>query len=231
MLFILTFRKQLTRFRTMFENTYFSFFSDLKKTWLFTFFEMTYQKVVKSHQQKFSPQYVTKEWSLFSMITVIQFLAPKSHCWTFWLIGSIGRNKITNATWLRPELVTLSTSIPTSNRCSCSRWITRKQTSTGNVGQCRILTAVKRTINIKQPYIRVSKLNIWLDYDANRSLTIVNAVCKSAKTSSYLTIEWRWSVSTDTLVNLRIRTSLMWRIFKIVSVCLHSVLPQLGFFH
>jgi len=23
---------------------------------------MTYQKVVKSHQQKFSPQYITKEW-------------------------------------------------------------------------------------------------------------------------------------------------------------------------
>jgi len=42
---------------------------------------MTYQKVVKSHQQKFSSQYVTKEWSVRSMITVIQFLAPKSHCW------------------------------------------------------------------------------------------------------------------------------------------------------
>jgi len=41
---------------------------------------MTYQKVVKSHQQKFSPQYVTKEWPLRSMITVIQFLAAKSHC-------------------------------------------------------------------------------------------------------------------------------------------------------
>ena len=37
---------------------------------------MTYQKVVKSHQQKFSPQYVTKEWSLRSMITAMQFLVP-----------------------------------------------------------------------------------------------------------------------------------------------------------
>ena len=27
----------------------------------YVFFEMTHQKVVKSHQQKFSPQYVTKE--------------------------------------------------------------------------------------------------------------------------------------------------------------------------
>jgi len=27
----------------------------------YVFFEMTYQKIVKSHQQKFSPQYVTKE--------------------------------------------------------------------------------------------------------------------------------------------------------------------------
>ena len=35
------------------------------------------------------------------MITVIQFLAPKSHCRTFWLIGSIGLNKITNATKLQ----------------------------------------------------------------------------------------------------------------------------------
>jgi len=42
----------------VFENTY--FFSYFKKH-DFTFFEMTYQKVVKSHQQKFSPQYVTKE--------------------------------------------------------------------------------------------------------------------------------------------------------------------------
>ena len=73
----------------------FRFLQFSKKHDFLRFFEMTYQKVVKSHQQKFSPQYVTKEWSLRSMITVMQFLAPKSHCWTFWLIGSIGRNKIT----------------------------------------------------------------------------------------------------------------------------------------
>jgi len=36
-------------------------FSDFKKHDFLRFFEMTYQKVVKSHQQKFSPQYVTKE--------------------------------------------------------------------------------------------------------------------------------------------------------------------------
>ena len=114
----------------------FSFFSDFKKTWLFTFFEMTYQKVVKSHKQKFSPQYVTKEWSLRSMITVIQFLAPRSNC-TYDFIHNRKRNRLT-----RPELVTLSTSIQTSNYCS--PWINRKQTSSGNVGQCRILTAVKR---------------------------------------------------------------------------------------
>jgi len=45
----------------VFENTYFSFFSDFKKHDFLRFFEMTYQKVVKSHQQKFSPHYVTKE--------------------------------------------------------------------------------------------------------------------------------------------------------------------------
>jgi len=39
----------------------FRFFSDFKKHDFLRFFYMTYQKVVKSHQQKFSPQYVTKE--------------------------------------------------------------------------------------------------------------------------------------------------------------------------
>jgi len=39
----------------------FRFFSDFKKNMTSRFFEMTDQKVVKSHQQKFSPQYVTKE--------------------------------------------------------------------------------------------------------------------------------------------------------------------------
>jgi len=39
----------------------FFFFSDFKKHDFLRFFEMTYQKVVKSHQQKFSPQYITKE--------------------------------------------------------------------------------------------------------------------------------------------------------------------------
>ena len=55
---------------------------------------MTYQKVVKSHQQKFSPQYDTKEWSLRSMIIVIQFLAPKSHC-TYDFIRNRKRNRLT----------------------------------------------------------------------------------------------------------------------------------------
>ena len=36
----------------MFENTYFTiFFSDFKKTWLFTFIEMTFQKNLKSHKK------------------------------------------------------------------------------------------------------------------------------------------------------------------------------------
>jgi len=43
------------------EYVFFGFFSDFKKHDFLRFFEMTYQKVVKSHQQKFSPQYVTKE--------------------------------------------------------------------------------------------------------------------------------------------------------------------------
>ena len=48
-------------FSTMFARGHFSFFSDFKKHDFLRFFEMTHQKVVKSHQQKFSPQYVTKE--------------------------------------------------------------------------------------------------------------------------------------------------------------------------
>jgi len=36
-------------------------FLDFKKHDFLRFFETTYQKVVKSHQQKFSPQYDTKE--------------------------------------------------------------------------------------------------------------------------------------------------------------------------
>jgi len=58
---IFFFHKLLSAFWSVFENTYFSFFSDFKKHDILRFFEMTYQKVVKSHQQKFSPQYVTKE--------------------------------------------------------------------------------------------------------------------------------------------------------------------------
>ena len=45
----------------VFENTYFSFFQISKIHDFLRFFKMTYQKVVKSHQQRFSPQYVTKE--------------------------------------------------------------------------------------------------------------------------------------------------------------------------
>ena len=58
------------------EYVFFVFFQISKKTWLFTFFLNDVSKSRKSHQQKFSPQYATKEWSLRSMITVIQFLAP-----------------------------------------------------------------------------------------------------------------------------------------------------------
>jgi len=42
------------------EYVFFVFFR-FQKNMTFYVFEMTYQKVVKSHQQKFSPQYVTEE--------------------------------------------------------------------------------------------------------------------------------------------------------------------------
>jgi len=75
---------------------FFVFFQISKKHDFLRFFEMTYQKVVKSHQQKFSTQYVTKEWSLRSMITVIQFLAPRSNC-TYDFIHNRKRNRLTEA--------------------------------------------------------------------------------------------------------------------------------------
>jgi len=43
------------------EYVFFVFFQISKNMTFYVFFEMMYQKVVKSHQQKFSPQYVTKE--------------------------------------------------------------------------------------------------------------------------------------------------------------------------
>ena len=43
------------------EYVFFVSFGFQKNTTFYVFFEMTYQKVAKSHQQKFSPQYVTKE--------------------------------------------------------------------------------------------------------------------------------------------------------------------------
>ena len=45
------------------EYVFFVFFQISKNMTFYVFFEMTYQKVVKSHQQKFGPQYVTKECS------------------------------------------------------------------------------------------------------------------------------------------------------------------------
>jgi len=43
------------------EYVFFVFFQISKKHDFLRFFEMTYQKVVKSHQQKFSPEYATKD--------------------------------------------------------------------------------------------------------------------------------------------------------------------------
>ena len=72
---------------SVFENTYVKFFSDFKKTWLFTFFLQWRTK--KSSKVVSNPS----KWVqiLHPVITVIQFPAPGvwsilSHCWTFWFI-------------------------------------------------------------------------------------------------------------------------------------------------
>ena len=67
--------------------------------------------------------------------------------------------------WLRPELVTLSTSIQTSSK-KLSQKLQSLDYQEANVS-VRFWQQWRGTINIKQPYIKVSKLNICLDYDAN----------------------------------------------------------------
>jgi len=56
-------------FSPVFENTYFSFFLDFKKTWLFTFFEMTLKKRKKSVAKILSSM----------MLTLLQ--KRKKVCW------------------------------------------------------------------------------------------------------------------------------------------------------
>jgi len=59
--FLLTHQRQRAQAGSVREYVFFVFFHISKNMTFYVFFEMTYQKVVKSHQQKFSPRYVTKE--------------------------------------------------------------------------------------------------------------------------------------------------------------------------
>ena len=110
---------------------------------------MTYQKVVKSHQQKFSPRYVTKEWSLRSMITVIQFLAPKSHCLCPFKPQTVAEAAVVG--------------LPGSKR------------RVGTLGSVRFWHQWRGTINIKQPYIRVSIMTLTL---LNKSVKFATCLLK-----------------------------------------------------
>ena len=122
---------------------------------------MTYQKVVKSLWQKFSPQSVemsSHTWlsdrcnsvprfpSVIHSEPLLNILVARSQsCWLRCRrhlqvqLSEIGRRMTLFTTenetvWLRPEPVILSTSIQTSHCCrSCSWWITSKQTSNGNI--------------------------------------------------------------------------------------------------
>jgi len=62
---------------------------------------MTYQKVVKTHQQKFSPQYVTKEWSLRSMLNDhCNSMLPRAIAEHFgWSDQSVGTKLQTRPNW------------------------------------------------------------------------------------------------------------------------------------
>jgi len=78
------------------EYVFFVFFR-FQKTWLCTFFEVTYQKVVKSHQKKLSS---IRHQGVITSLNDHCNSIPSSQepLLNIWLIGSIGRNKITNAT-------------------------------------------------------------------------------------------------------------------------------------
>ena len=90
-----SYRNTLAYLVSVREYVFFVFFQ-ISKNMTFYVFLKWHQKVVKSHQQKFSPQCVTKEWSLRSMITVVQFLAPISH-FTYDFIHNRKRNRLTEA--------------------------------------------------------------------------------------------------------------------------------------
>jgi len=152
----------------VFENTYFTSFSDFKKHVFYVFWNYV-SKVVKSLYEKFSHQSVEmSSYSLLrSVMTVIQFhseqllnilVARSRSCWLRCRrhlqvqLSEIGPRMTLFTTenktvWLRPEPVILSMSIQASNCCrSCSRSNTRKQTSSRKVGAVSDSdnTAVKR---------------------------------------------------------------------------------------
>ena len=169
-------------------------FSDLKKHDFLRFFEMTYQNVVKSHQQKFSPQYVTKEWSLRSMVTVIQFLAPKSHCWKFgWSDKSVGTKLQTRRDWGQSSWPCLRPFKPQTVAEAAVVGLPGSKRLVGTLGSVRFWQQWRGTINIKQPYIRVSKLNVWLDYDANiKSIKFAACLLKFLpQNSRMLSLLWK----------------------------------------
>ena len=79
----------------VFENTYFMFFSDFKKTWLFTFF---WNDVSKSRKKSLVLNPSKWVHILRLVITVIQFPAPGvwcilSHRWTFCTVDRIDRSE------------------------------------------------------------------------------------------------------------------------------------------
>ena len=58
---------------------------------------MTYQKVVKSHQQKFSPQYVTKDSVITSLSDYCNSIPSSQEPLQVWLHPQQKRNRLTEA--------------------------------------------------------------------------------------------------------------------------------------
>ena len=139
----------------------FRFFSDFKKHDFLRFFEMTYQKVVKSHQQKFSPQYVTKEWSLLSMITVIQF-DPRAIAEHFsWSDQSVGTKLQTQRDWGQSSWPCLRPFKPQTVAEVAVVGLPGSKRRVGTLGSVRFWQQWRGTINIKQGFESKHLAGLW----------------------------------------------------------------------
>jgi len=164
------------------EKVFYVLFQISKKTWILTFFEITYQKSweVFSRNLVFNPS----KWVhiLRSVITIIQFPATRvwsilSHCWTFWLLAVgvvdfLQTSSLSERNWAKLVHVWLYSQQKTkSSDWGHSTWsclrpfklqtvaeaaVARLPGSKHRVGTLRFWQQWRGTMNIKHPYLGVS---------------------------------------------------------------------------